>query len=150
MKRKIYTVIVFLMLGISALLLVNGSGILGKPLARGSGFPLGTIITWIGLIALPSSVYFGIDKSGLYNSSFRNFLVKVNIAIIFMAFLWGPISYFLAGNWAYVFSPGNGFRGSSEASQYFWAYTTIIVFVSLLLFIAHMVSIIISRFRRSK
>ena len=150
MLRKTFAIISLSAFLICVYLLVTGSQILVKPLYKGSGLPCGTIITWIGLIAFPASVLFGIkkildpDKSIL---RILNIVIKVNILL---GLAWGFISYYLAGNWAFTFTPQNDFRGSTDASLYFFSFTLVIAILPLICLAVFLVHSLISRLQNKR
>ena len=147
MNNKIPFLISLILFLTSSFLLVTGSGLLVKPLMPGSDMPWGTIITWIGLIALPALIYFGIGKirySG--NTIFRILNIANKLAIIFSS-IWGFLSYYLANNWAFVFEQQTGFRGSLRASSYFRNFTIFIIIIPLTILIFYFTYIIIKKFK---
>lgn len=126
LKRERFRKIIFwLSIGVvltSASLLVSGSGLLVRPVTESSTVPLGTFITWAGLIALPKAILFG-RKELYYPSSQRDALYRLAmISALVWAFAWGFVGYALAGNWAMTFSGYvNELRGGELASKLYWA-----------------------------
>jgi hypothetical protein len=109
--------------------------------------PWGTIITWIGLIALPASVFFGIEKiRHPITIKFRILNFANKMAILF-ASIWGLLSYYFANNWAFTFRQQTEFRGSIRASSYFFNYTILIIAISLILLLVYFIHIILSKLK---
>ncbi|MBS2211162.1 hypothetical protein KEM09_07105 [Carboxylicivirga mesophila] len=117
----------------SLLTLVNGNELLVKPFPGICCMPFGTVIAWGGFISF--SIL-------LLSFNALNFLAKVAIA---NSFLWGFISYCLAGNWRFEFSGSvDVFIGSAQAFSWFVAYSAFtLVFPSAIF----LLSLIIRRFR---
>lgn len=104
-------------------LLFTGSPVLGRSMSASSNIPWGTWITWLGMIALPFSIYWsskGLRKPGTRLQILLSSSLKV---IIILALFWVPISYILAGNIAFNFSAGEGFQGGESAMKWFWRYS---------------------------
>lgn len=136
MKARALTNISFIIIVSCLILIVTGSPVLTMPVIKGSAFPFGTLISWIGLIALTNSIYSGFNKINssdssdssdhrLFRFTFRSFII--------LAALWGFIGFLLAGNWAFTFQNHEEFRGSIEASKYFWVFTAALVSIPILL-----------------
>jgi hypothetical protein len=85
--------------------------------------PAGTIITWLGLMAVPSMLYFGIKEFRNPSTPFLRSLRWALTADLLMAILWIPISYALAGNLAFNFGHAKTGQGSVEAGELFWMFT---------------------------
>jgi hypothetical protein len=120
-------------------------------LYKGSAFPLGTIVSWIGLIALTSTIYLAFNKIDRASNSAHK---KIRIAfagIVILAFSWVLIGFLLAGNWAFTFQNHDEFRGSIEASRYFWIFTASLVLLPVILFLILLLLLLIKRsFKRSE
>ncbi len=135
MKAKAILYLSSIILVSCLFLIVTGSPILNVPLYKGSAFPLGTIVSWIGLTALTSTIYLAFNK--IYRAS-NSAHKKIRIAfggIVILAFSWILIGFLLAGNWAFTFQNHDEFRGSIEASRYFWIFTASLVLLPVLLFL---------------
>ena len=133
MKASPLTYISFIILVFCLFLIVTGSPILTMPVIKGSAFPFGTLISWVGLIALTTSVYFAFKKiTGSDGSNHRLFGFAFK-GIVILGALWGIIGFLLSGNWAFTFQNHDEFRGSIEASKYFWTFTAALVFSPILL-----------------
>ena len=118
-------------------LLMTGSSILTVPMYEGSSIPMGTPITWMGLIALPLTIYFGVGE--IRNPKKRHKLFNQLLKFfVGLAVLWVPISYLLAGNLSFSFSgTATGFQGGQLAMKLFWGYTYGIAILPVLLLIIH-------------
>ena len=149
MNSRITFFITLLVLIICTFLLVTGSDILVKPVIPGSGLPWGTIITWAGLIALPSTILSGIENIRHPGNAVFRILNIANKMAVFFALIWGLVSYYFANNWAFTFSQQTEFRGSIRASSFFWNYTLFIIILSLTLLIVYFPYKILNK-RRSK
>ena len=101
-------------------LLITGSSLLIEPLYNGSSVPLGTIITWGGIISLPLSIYWGIKNLRNPKTHFNKLLSILLKATLFFALLWVLICYFLAGNLSFSFTETDTFRGGQLAMKWFW------------------------------
>jgi len=133
MKTKPLIYISSIILISSLFLLVTGSPVLNMPLFKEATFPSGTLVSWIGLIAFTVTIYLIFNMIHNSDSSdYRIFRVAF-ISIIVLATLWGIIGFLLANNWAFTFQNHDKFRGSSDASRYFWIYTALLVLIPVLL-----------------
>ena len=130
-------------LRILPLLLLIGSGILmleGLPfmddsLFKGSEFPIGTLVAWVGIIMLPLSILMGIRIIRSPISHVYRFYHRVFLSMSLLSISWGLVSYLLAGNWAYTFSNNRGFKGSEQAFTVFLYFTAILFSLNLLFLI---------------
>jgi hypothetical protein len=89
--------------------------------------PLGNIIAWAGIIALPTAIYFGINNLQKPTNYFERSIKYLLLTIIILAVFWAPVSYWLSGNFAFNFTYQPGFRGSHLASKLFWYFSYFIV-----------------------
>jgi hypothetical protein len=129
-------------------LLISGSSILTVPIYEGSSIPMGTPITWMGLIALPLTIYFGVKKFRDHNTTYKllNQLLKFSVGL---AVLWVPISYLLSGNLSFSFSVTvTGFQGGQLAMKLFWGYTYGIAILPMILLIIHWFMKLINTIRK--
>lgn len=126
-------------------LFITGSTLLTYALA--DGVPLGTFITWAGLIAVPTAIYYGIEE--LRNPSVKviKYLSWILKLIYFLSILWVPISYLLAGNISFNFRESPTFQGGQTAMQVFWVFTYGLVISSILVLLT---SLIISKIATRK
>lgn len=116
-----------------AFLLATGSKWLEVPAVAAIGLPLGNLIAWIGLVALPTAVYFGIGQASPHRGMLDCACRSILLLSLALAVAWEFVCYGLAGNWACNF-PGSGdsFRGSNEAAMSFWIYSIVTVALPLL------------------
>ncbi len=120
-----------------AYLLVTGSPVLTYALDEQDQIPLGTPITWIGLISLPTAVYFGIQNLRKPESNFYRFLNWILKITICLAILWAPICYLLAGNLSYSFTEKAEFQGGQLAMKIFWIFSYALAVIPILILIFH-------------
>jgi hypothetical protein len=130
---------------ITIFLLVTGSPILSKPLYNSSTIPFGTIITWVGIIALPLSTYWGNNNFRNPNTTFNKYLGNFLKVIILLAFLWVPISYLLAGNLSFSFTEKETFQGGQLAMKWFWRITYGIAISPIVLIIIYWLSLLLKK-----
>ncbi|MBO0331099.1 hypothetical protein [[Muricauda] lutisoli] len=130
-----------------AILLITGSFVLTEPLYNGSTIPMGTPLTWLGIMSLPLAVYFGVERyrnpTKIYK--FLPQLLKFSLAA---AVLWVPISYLLAGNLSFSFSEKEMFQGGQLAMKWFWGYSYGVVILPLFLLIVHWVLKVVNMIRK--
>ena len=101
------------------LLLVTGSSILTMPLDSKNSIPLGTFITWAGMVALPLTLYWGIKELKTPTKKLNKLLAWILKIIIVLGILWVPISFSLAGNWSFTFTEKESFQGGQLAMLWF-------------------------------
>ncbi|NER10782.1 hypothetical protein SAMN06265375_102237 [Muriicola jejuensis] len=145
--RKTYFFLSFGVFLLCLYLLFSASPALEYPLGKNDTIPLGSFITWAGLIALPMSFYWGSVKFRTPEGTLYNVLSTCLKVTIFLALLWLPISYGLAGNMNFNFGQEPSFQGGQTAMKLFWGITYSLVLSSLILFILH---IVLCFFRRTR
>ena len=143
-RRKIYFYSALILALITIVLLVTGSTFLTIALDSDKSIPLGTLITWIGMISLPLAIYWGVKELRKPTRKLNRILSGVLKMIIILGILWVPISYLLAGNLSFSFSEKESFQGGQAAMLWFWrlsygigigAILTLIIYWISLLFI---------------
>jgi hypothetical protein len=141
--RKLLFITALAVIAICAYLLITGSPLLLRSLADDIYVPLGTFITWIGLIALPLSIYIGVDR--LYSPRKKNdrYISIILILFIILCSLWMPVCYGLAGNISFSFSEKTTFQGGQTAMKIFWIYTYTLVAGPLILLIVYWINTLI-------
>ena len=130
-------------------LLITGSPLLDKSMSKTANIPWGTLITWLGIISLPLSVYVSSKTLRLPESSLESYLSNILKAILILAFLWVPICYLLAGNIAFNFSETEGFQGGQTAMKWFWRYSYGIPIATLVILIVYWAIKIVAYMRRN-
>lgn len=117
-------------------LLVTGSHLLNYLLSASLGLPLGTLITWLGLLSLPGMLYFAFPSLRTPKGRTQQFLRSAWRISLLLALAWPFISFYLASNWSFSFRLQDSFRGSDRASYYFWCLCTATVVWPLLMLFA--------------
>ena len=139
MIRTILRLIPLLFLIASCILLLQESPLLTLPLSEGADIPGGTVIAWLFLITLPLSILLGIRYIRKPTSKVYRFYRRAFSLYTLLGLGWGIISYLLSGNWSYIFSSKEVFKGSEAAFNMFMAYTAFVFLASLLTFIIFLV-----------
>jgi glucan phosphoethanolaminetransferase (alkaline phosphatase superfamily) len=109
---------------------------------------LGTLVSWIGLITVTFAIYLTSNKIHRTNNSIRQIIRIVSGSTIILALLWGLIGFLFAGNWAFVFQNHDEFRGSIEASRYFWIFTASLVLLPVLLLLTVLFMLLLKKLLR--
>ncbi len=122
-KRTIYFYSALILTFTVITLLVTGSSLLTIALNSDETIPFGTIINWIGMISLPSTIYWGIRELRKPSSKLNRILSRLIKIIIVLGILWVPISFLLAGNLSFSFSEKDTFQGGQDAMRWFWYLT---------------------------
>ena len=117
----------------SAYLLLTASPLLAREAIAVIGLPLGNLVVWAGIFALPLACYLGF-YGFLFQETRTSRLFRYGVkALLALSAAWGVVCFGLAGNWAYNFDGGSGgFQGSVDAAMAFWVYSVSIVGLSLL------------------
>ena len=119
-KRKVYFYSTLILTLSVIILLVTGSSLLTIALDRDESIPVGTLMTWTGMISLPLTIYWGIKELRKPSSKLNRFLSGLLKIIIVLGILWVPLSYLLAGNLSFSFSEKETFQGGQDAMKWFW------------------------------
>jgi hypothetical protein len=119
-KRKIYFYSALILTIGVIILLVTGSSLLNIALNSDETVPFGTLITWIGMISLPLTIYWGIKELRKPTNKLNRILSGFLKVIIVLGILWVPISFLLAGNLSFSFSEKETFQGGQDAMRWFW------------------------------
>lgn len=150
MNKRIFWFLGSLAVFIASLtLLVTGSSLLDKSMSQTHNIPWGNLTTWLGMIALPLSVYWGSNKLRRPDTGFRKYLFLLLKGLIILGILWVPISYLLAGNVAFNFSSTEGFQGGQSAMRWFWRLSYGIPIASLIVVFAHWISVLTQKLGRN-
>ncbi|NND10655.1 MAG: hypothetical protein HKN96_05565 [Flavobacteriaceae bacterium] len=136
-KNEIWFYISLIVLLTTIILLLTGSSLLTFALDKEDSIPLGSFITWAGLISLPLTLYWGIKELRNPTTKAYGYLAKTIKIVILIAVLWVPISYLLAGNLSFNFSEKASFQGGQIAMKWFWGLSFGIPVATLLTLIIH-------------
>lgn len=148
-KQKSYFLIALSVTIIVLALLLTGSSLLNYNLSKSGAIPLGTFITWIGLVALSLSVYWGVRPLRQpHNLMYRRLSLVLKVAIG-LAVLWVPVSFALAGNISFNFSEKPYFQGGQDAMRIFWGYTYGIAMGALLPLVGHWIYLLFSKISKN-
>lgn len=148
-KQKIYFFSALTITFVVILLLVTGSSILLIALNDANTIPLGTFITWAGMIALPLSMYWGIKELRKPSNKPNRILSSLLKTIIALAFLWVPISYGLAGNFSFTFTEKATFQGGQVAMKWFWRLCYGIAIGSVATLLLYWFSVVITKLKKA-
>ena len=81
-KQKSYFLVALSITIFVLALLLTGSSLLNYNLSKSGAIPLGTFITWIGLVALSLSVYWGVRPLRQpHNSMYRRLSLVLKVAM---------------------------------------------------------------------
>ena len=148
-SSKILFIISLLIFLFSAFLLMTGSSVLLIELNKDPYIPLGTITTWLGIIAIPSSIYWGINNLRAPKRRIHKFLSFLLKLAILLAILWVPISFGLAGNWSFTFSSTPSFQGGQLAMKIFWTLSYGIPLLAISVLLIHLCLSLIKSSKKS-
>jgi hypothetical protein len=133
-RRSIILISALFFLILSSTLLITGSSILTFSLSESAFVPLGTFITWLGMISLPVTILHGLAKTSEKPFVFFTIAIK---ALIALAILWLPICFLLAGNISFSFGKKESFQGGQLAMQFFWLFNYFVVMAPIALLLAY-------------
>jgi hypothetical protein len=115
----------------AAFLLITSSPLLTMPFIGIEGLPSGTLITWVGLIALPMMIYAAPGSLHPPETVLDRIMSVTMRCLLALAVLWVPVSYWLAGNLGFNFGNTGEFRGGQTALFYFFYYSIALVVMPL-------------------
>ncbi|MEM6517034.1 MAG: hypothetical protein AAF688_12685, partial [Bacteroidota bacterium] len=121
------------------------SSLLVLALDKNDSVPLGTFITWAGLIALPLMCYWSAADFRNPKNTIQKVFSGLIKLVISLAVLWVPISYVLSGNLAFNFSETSTFKGGQSAMKLFWVLTYGIVLATTLIMLSHFLTLIFKK-----
>lgn len=146
MNRRRFYFYSYLILTLSVvILLVTGSSLLTISLDKNKLIPLGTLITWTGMISLPLTIYWGIKALRSPLGTLNRILSGILKIIIMFGILWVPIAYVLAGNLSFTFSEKESFQGGQLAMRWFWGLSYGIGIGAILTLIIYWVSLLFKK-----
>ena len=135
-RKSILFLCLFIFL-FSFYLLITSSNLLMIVLNDELGLPLGTISTWLAFIALSLSIYFSHDKLRKPINFFDKLLAFQLKLSIWVSISWPLISFSLAGNLNFSFSPKDTFQGGQLAMKIFWIINYSLVIIPILVLLSH-------------
>ena len=144
-RRKIYFYSALILTLSVILLLATGSSLLTTSLDNDDSIPLGTLITWTGMISLPLSIYWGLKELRKPSGKLNRILSVLLKIIIVLGILWVPISYLLAGNLSFSFSEKETFQGGQDAMRWFWRLSYGIGIGAILILFTYWISLIFKK-----
>ena len=127
------------------ILLVTGSYLLTIALDNNKSIPLGTLITWTGMISFPLTIYYGLEELRKPSRKLHRILSRILKIIIIFGILWVPISYLLAGNLSFSFSENETFQGAQTAMKWFWRLSYGIGIGSILIISIYWISLLFKK-----
>lgn len=136
-NRKRWFIGSLVILAAAAFLLITGSSILVISISRTPFIPLGTFITWLGLISLPLSIYSGIGNLRDPSRRIDKYFASILTGLIILSVLWAPICYFLAGNFSFSFTEKGEFQGGQLAMSIFWYFSYFMAAAPVMLWIIY-------------
>ncbi len=123
------------------ILLVTTSPLLTVSLNTTNTIPLGTFITWLGMICLPLSIYWGIKELRKPSTKLYTYLAYILKTLVVLAMLWVPICYLLSGNLSFTFTEKDTFQGGQLAMKWFWRFSYSIAIGSILVLLIYWISL---------
>ena len=105
--KKVRNIVLILIFLTVLSVIIFWPGVLGISLNNRYSFPLGTLISWAGLIAFTLFFYLVFPKQRQIRMAFifKNFL----LFNFFLSLFWGIISFVFAGNWSFSFQNNSMF-----------------------------------------
>jgi len=141
-KRYLYFYFTLSISICTIILLITGSDLLTMALDAKNSIPLGTWITWAGMISLPLTVYWGIIEFRKPTKKLNKILSRLLKTTITLGVLWLPISFFLAGNLSFTFSEKLSFQGGQAAMRWFWRLSYGIAITTVMILATYWLSIL--------
>lgn len=133
--RKAVFYISFLTIILAAIHLLTGSRILISPIHEPNNLLAGTIIAWLGIIAL-SAFSISSNESIWRRRRHGKWYYFALIISLFFGLSWGFISYSLSGKWNFTFRGDSPtFQGSAEAGELFWIITEALLILPIALLV---------------
>lgn len=137
--RKIVFGISLILVVATAALLISGSDLLVCSVSESLALPLGTVSTWVGMIALPFA-FLSSSERIWYKQEFGKWYAYALWLSALLSTSWGIISYQLSGKWNFTFSGSSPtFVGSDKASEVFWLLSKITAGLPIAIFVVFIV-----------
>lgn len=144
-RRKTYFYSALILTLSIIILLATGSSLLTTTLDNDKSIPLGTLITWTGMISLPLTIYWGVKELRRPTGKLNRILCGVLKIMIILGILWAPISYLLAGNLSFTFSEKETFQGGQTAMLSFWRLSYGIAIGAILTLIIYWITLLFKK-----
>lgn len=144
-RRKIWFFSSLIVTFSTIILLVKAHSLMMVAMDNANSIPLGTFITWSGMIALPLSIYWGIKELRKPSKKLNKILSGFLKIIIILGIFWVPISYLLAGNLSFSFSEKETFQGGQDAMKWFWRLSYGIGIGAILTLIIYWISLLLQK-----
>ena len=144
-KRNIYFYSALIVTLSVVILLVTGAPVLTVALDSHKTIPLGTFITWAGMVSLPFTLYWGVKELRKPTTKLNSILSVCLKGIVVLGMLWVPLSYMLAGNLSFSFSERSSFQGGQTAMKWFWRLSYGIGIGTVLILLAYAISYFLRR-----
>lgn len=141
-KRQTYFYSALILTLSVIILLASSSSLLTLTLDNKQTIPLGTFITWAGMISFPLTLYWGVKELRKPSKRLNSILSAFLKIIIVLGILWVPLSYLLAGNISFTFSEKETFQGGQVAMRWFWRLSYGIGIGAILIIIIYWISIL--------
>lgn len=125
--------------------MVTGSSLLTIALDYNESIPLGTLLTWAGIISLPLTIYWGSKELRKPSGKSNIILSGILKIVIIFGILWLPISYLLAGNLSFTFSEKESFQVGQLAMRWFWLLSYGIGIGAILTLIIYWISLLFKK-----
>ena len=133
-------VVVGFLLAILIFLLYTANPVLNKLLVPSLSLPYGTVIAWLALILFPLwSLLFFQQTTPLLSQIFQLLIGRLIQVALFLGVFWGLISYYLAENWQFSFTPA--LANQDERAKAFWLVSASIPIVTLIALLATAIAI---------
>ncbi|MFZ0490362.1 MAG: hypothetical protein WAM00_08970 [Salegentibacter sp.] len=150
MRRKTIFATSLLILVVTVSLFISNSALLYEPVLKEPFFPVGTLVAWMGIITLPTSIYYGIEKLSMPGSRISKTFSNLLKFIIFLCWLWGPLGYLLGGTFSFIFEDEEAFPGGILAAEYFWIFTFIVVLLPLVFLLTYLLYRLLNKIFRDR
>ena len=136
-KRNFLFLASLTILLVAGFLLITGAPVLTTPLPGNPSLPMGTLLTWAGILSLPLSIYFGVERFRKPARATDKFIANALKVLIILSILWAPICYLLAGNLSFSFTEKAGFQGGQTAMKTFWYFNYLLVVAPIMLLLLY-------------
>jgi hypothetical protein len=135
--RKSILLLSVLTVSLVASLLISGSSLLTVPFIEDVDMPVGTILTWFGLICL-STAFLASSEPLWQRRGFSRWYAYALIICLVLSTFWGLSSFSQSGKWNFTFSRSSPtFVGSAEAGKIFWMISKTTASAPILIYLVY-------------